>query len=101
MEELVGAKEVAIREFNSLRGRLCTVIESAGLPTKQERALVLLIKNLSYQNQAVIAELIDKLENAIAEQTDGQHTGTLFRYVEHKLDDSENSTNRENSSRNV
>jgi len=56
------AKEIAIREFNSLRGRLCTVIESAGLPNEQERALVLLIKNLSYQNQAVIAELIERLD---------------------------------------
>lgn len=81
-DDLVSAREVAIREFNSLRGRLCTVIESAGLPPKQERAVVLLIKNLSYQNQAVIAELIDKLE---------QHAGTayLFRYSEDKLNNGE------------
>jgi len=59
---LVPAREIAIREFNSLRGRLCTVIESVGLPREQERALVLLIKNLSYQNQAVIAELIERLD---------------------------------------
>ena len=75
-EELLPAREVAIREFNSLRGRLCTVIESAGLPSKQERALVLLIKNLSYQNQAVIAELIGKLDNGESK----------FRYLEHKLE---------------
>ena len=81
-DDLVSAREVAIREFNSLRGRLCTVVESAGLPTKQERALVLLIKNLSYQNQAVIAELIEKLE---------EHAGSsyLFRYTEDKLENSE------------
>lgn len=79
-EELIRAREVAIREFNSLRGRLCTVIESAGLPTKQERALVLLIKNLSYQNQAVIAELIDKLEDNIEGDI------CLFRYAEKKLE---------------
>jgi len=60
--DLLPAKEIAIREFNSLRGRLCTVIESVGLPKEQERALVLLIKNLSYQNQAVIAELIERLD---------------------------------------
>jgi hypothetical protein len=75
--ELLPAKEVAIREFNSLRGRLCTVIESAGLPREQERALVLLIKNLSYQNQAVIAELIERLE-------DGDPR--MFSYAKNKLD---------------
>jgi hypothetical protein len=78
-EELIGAREVAIREFNSLRGRLCTVIESAGLAHKQERALVLLIKNLSYQNQAVIAELIERLEDDVDEPR-------LFRYAEKKLE---------------
>jgi hypothetical protein len=76
-DELLPAKEIVIREFNSLRGRLCTVIESAGLPNKQERALVTLIKNLSFQNQAVAIELVSKLD------TDGQ----LFRYNNKKLDD--------------
>jgi len=75
--EYLPATEVAIREFNSLRGRLCTVIESANLPLKQERALVHMIKNLSYQNQAVIAELIDKLGG----------TDRSFSYVESKLSD--------------
>lgn len=59
--EYFPAREIAIREFNSLRGRLCTVIESANLQKKQERALVNMIKNLSYQNQAVITELITLL----------------------------------------
>lgn len=77
--ESLPAREVAIREFNSLRGRLCTVVESAGLPKKQERALVTLIKNLSYQNQAVIAELIERLED------EAQHS-ILFRYTETKLE---------------
>lgn len=78
-EESLPAREVAIREFNSLRGRLCTVVESAGLPKKQERALVTLIKNLSYQNQAVVAELIDRLE------AEANHS-ILFKYNETKLD---------------
>lgn len=81
MDELLPAREVAVKEFNSLRGRLCTVIESAGLPTKQERALVLLIKNLSYQNQAVIAELIDKVDHG-----DKLGNPIMFRYNETKLD---------------
>jgi len=77
MDELLPAREIAIREFNSLRGRLCTVVESAGLPKKQERALVTLIKNLSYQNQAVVSELIDKLEPGDRK---------VFRYASTKLD---------------
>jgi hypothetical protein len=80
-QEYLPAREIAIREFNSLRGRLCTVIETAGLPKKQERALVLLIKNLSYQNQAVIAELIDRLDNG-----EGTVEGPrMFSYAESKL----------------
>jgi len=61
--EALEAREIAIRELNSLRGRLCTVIESAGLPQKQERAIVTLIKNASYQSQAVISELLEKLDS--------------------------------------
>lgn len=79
-DEAVSAREVMIKELNSLRGRLCTVIESAGLPEKQERALVLLIKNLSYQNQAVITELIERLEDNVEQPL-------LFRYNEKKLED--------------
>jgi len=74
-EEFLPAKEIMIREFNSLRGRLCTVVESAGLPNKQERALITLIKNLSFQNQAVAIELISKLDKE----------GQLFRYNQNKL----------------
>jgi hypothetical protein len=77
--ESLAAREIAIREFNSLRGRLCTVVESAGLPKKQERALVTLIKNLSYQNQAVISELIARLEKEAGHNI-------LFHYNEQKLD---------------
>jgi hypothetical protein len=62
--EKLSAKEIAIQEFNSLRGRLCTVIESAALPKKQEKALITLIKQLSYQNQAVISQLIEKLDQS-------------------------------------
>jgi hypothetical protein len=78
--EHFSAREIAVQEFNSLRGRLCTAIESAGLPAKQERALVLMVKNLSYQNQAVIAELIDKVDHG-----DGQGNPILFRYNSEKL----------------
>lgn len=60
--EQLPAREIAVREFNSLRGRLCTVIESAGLPHSQERAIITLFKNLSFQNQAVLEQLIESLD---------------------------------------
>jgi hypothetical protein len=61
--EHLPAREIAIRELNSLRGRLFNAIESAGLPPKQERALILMIKNLSFQNQYVIERLIDQSQS--------------------------------------
>jgi hypothetical protein len=75
IEEGLDAREIAIRELNSLRGRLCTVIESAGMPYKQERAIITLIKNLSFQNQAVIEKLLAELD------TDGKR----FTVVNNKL----------------
>lgn len=62
MNESLSAKEIVTKELDSLRGRLCTVIESASLPKKQEKALITLIKQLSYQNQAVIVEIIEALD---------------------------------------
>jgi hypothetical protein len=78
-QESLAAREIAVREYNSLRGRLCTVIESAGLQKKQERALVMMIKNLSYQSQAVVSELIDRLEEEAGHSLQ-------FRYNENKLE---------------
>lgn len=75
--EYLSAREIAIREFNSLRGRLCSVIESANLRPQQERAMVNLVKNLSYQNQAVVAELIEKLDSE----------DKKFSYAQTKLDE--------------
>jgi hypothetical protein len=79
MEERLSAREVSIREFNSLRGRLLSAIESWGLDPKRERAAVTLVKNLSYQNQRVVAELIERLEDACEEPLN-------FRYVDHELE---------------
>lgn len=81
--EQLPAREIAIREFNSIRGRLCTTVESVGLPKKQEKALVNMIKNMSYQSQAVVAELIEKLDNG---------EGREFTYVEEKLEENGRST---------
>lgn len=77
MEEFgdpISAREVVVREFNSLRGRLLTIIESANLPQKQEKALTTLIKNVSFQNQAAIVDLVEQLDDE-----------RLFQYVPRKV----------------
>lgn len=76
LEEWLPPREIVMREMNGLRGRLCSVIESLGLPTKQEKAIVTMIKQSSYQQQYTLAELIDNLDN---EQT-------LFKYTGNKLE---------------
>jgi len=74
--ELLSPSEIAIREFNSLRGRLLTAIEALGLPNTQTEAIKQMIKGITYQNQAVVKELLDRLDD-----------GTMqFRYTTQKLD---------------
>lgn len=75
-DEVLPGREIAVRELNSLRGRLCTVIESLALPVKQEKAIINLIKNLSFQNQATIVELIELLDNGAKRE---------FRYTNSRL----------------
>jgi hypothetical protein len=82
-DERLSAREIAIQEFNSLRGRLCTVIESACLPKKQEKALVTLIKQLSYQNQAVIAGLIEILDKD--NQSQFQYIGQKVKQIDNEV----------------
>lgn len=72
--EQLPPREIAIREFNSLRGRLCSLIESVGLPHKQERAIVTMVKHLSFQNQSVVAQLLEELDD-----------GRLFTVEDNKL----------------
>lgn len=54
-------QEIVHREFNSLRGRLLSVIEAIGLPEMQERALKQLVKQASFQQQKTVAELVESL----------------------------------------
>jgi len=75
MRNNLDARELVIQEMNSFRGRLCTIVESANLPKRQERALIILIKQVSYQSQAVIAELVEKLNDQ----------DKKFSYVDQKL----------------
>lgn len=52
---------VVTDEFNRLRGRLCGLIESWGLPEKQERGAIQTLKSLSYDSEKVVKELIDHI----------------------------------------
>ena len=71
----VPASEFTIREMNSLRGKMCSVIEGMHLPEKQERAAIALIKQLSYQTQDTLSQLLD------------QSAGTAqFRYQNEKIE---------------
>jgi hypothetical protein len=52
-------QEALIREeFNRMRGRLCGLIESWGLPERQERGAINTLKSLSYDSEAVITETL-------------------------------------------
>lgn len=54
-------EEALIREeFNRMRGRLCGLIESFGLPDKQERGCINTLKSLSYDSEKVITELVSE-----------------------------------------
>lgn len=60
----VDPRELAIKEMNTLRGKLCSLIESMNLPNKdQEEAAIALLKQFTYQTQDVVAQLIENLDN--------------------------------------
>ena len=71
----VPASEFSIREMNSLRGKMCSVIEGMHLPEKQERAAIALIKQLSYQTQDTLSKLFEH-SNGTA----------LYRYQREKIE---------------
>jgi hypothetical protein len=53
--------EQAVRdESNRLRGRLCGFIEACGLPEKQERGAIQTLKQLSYDAENAIVDLISE-----------------------------------------
>lgn len=60
-EEWIDPQEIVHREFNSLRGRLLSVIEAMNLAPGQERAIKQLIRQASFQQQKTVAELVEKL----------------------------------------
>lgn len=57
-EELTDSAQSVADEYNRLRGRLCGLIESWGLPEKRERAMISTLKSLTYDSEAVVKELV-------------------------------------------
>ena len=73
----VSASEISIRSMNTMRGKMCSLIEGMDLANKdQEDAVITLLKQFSYEAQEVIAQLIDHID-------EGDHK---FRYSNHLLD---------------
>jgi len=52
--------EVLAAEFNTLRGRILGLIESWGLPEKQEQGCKATFKSLTYDSQARLTNLLEK-----------------------------------------
>ena len=67
----VQADELAKRTMNTMRGKMCSLIEGMDLPShQQEEAVITLLKQFSYEAQDVLAQLIEELD-------EGSHS---FRY---------------------
>ena len=75
-KDFVEPNEIVIREFNNLRGRLCTALESIGLPSRQERAIKMLVKQITYQQESLIKEIVETLDER----------GAKFSYREGRFD---------------
>lgn len=48
-----------VSHANRFRGRMCGLIESFGLPEKQERAAIATIKSLSYDEENALRKLVN------------------------------------------
>lgn len=50
--------------MNTMRGKMCSLIEGMNLPNKeQEEAVITLLKQFSYDTQEVIAQLLEQVDN--------------------------------------
>lgn len=58
------ASAVIAEEYNRLRGRLCGLIESWGVPDKQERGMIATLKSLTYDSQAVVQDLVEEANHS-------------------------------------
>jgi hypothetical protein len=53
-------EELIVKEFNTLRGRILGLIESWGLPERQESGCKATFKSLTYDTEKTIRELLTK-----------------------------------------
>ena len=74
--EWVSASEISIRSMNTMRGKMCSAIESLNLPETQETAVIALIKQFSYDTQEVVSQLLNYVDEG-----DKQ-----FKYSNHLLE---------------
>lgn len=56
--ELTAEQQAVADEYNRLRGRLCGLVESWGLPEKRERSMISTLKSLTYDSEAVVKSLV-------------------------------------------
>lgn len=59
---LSNSDEVITKELNRIRGQLCGLIESWGLPERQERGAISTLKTLTYDAEARIKEAVKGAE---------------------------------------
>jgi len=53
-------EEIIAKEFNTLRGRVLGLIESWGLPERQESGCKATFKSLTYDSEKSIREIVAK-----------------------------------------
>ena len=58
----VKADEISIRTMNTMRGKMCSLIEAMNLPKDQEEAVIIHLKQFSYDTQEIIAQLLDLVD---------------------------------------
>ena len=54
------SEEIIIKEFNTLRGRVLGLIESWGLPERQEKGCKATFKSLTYDAEKAIRDFVTK-----------------------------------------
>lgn len=47
--------------MNTMRGKMCSLIEGMNLPSKQEEGAITLLKQFSYDAQEIISQLLEEL----------------------------------------
>ena len=62
-EEWLPPVEIVRREMNTLRGRLLSTIEAIGLPRGQEEAIKHLTKNMTFQQQFLLEEIVNTMDD--------------------------------------